>query len=379
MAAVPFPLSSFSLRPAVAADFDAYMDAFEAVAAEARWMGAEAPLDREARRPAFDRAVAGDGATLFLAAAGGDVVGAAFASVGGGIVDLGMFVVEAHRGGGIGRALLEAVIDWARSVDAHKISLAAWPANHPAIGLYARYGFRIEGTRRRHYRRRSGALWDAVLMGLVLDDGSPGGPGHPAPVRPAIVIPAGGISAAAVPGAGDGRGGAGGGDENVVLREWNRGDVAALPGLVDDAEIRRWLEILPDPYTTTDAEEYISGGHVDATAGTGVRLAVVVGGRLAGSVEMRLRGSGNAEIGYWVAGAARGRGVASTAARVLSDFAFAALGVRRVELNAAVANAASCRVAEKAGFQREGVRRAWRTVAGVPVDFALYSRIADPA
>src|SRR5207248_604442 len=47
MAAVPSPLTLFSLRLAEAGDFDAYMDAFEAVAADGRWMGAEAPLDRD--------------------------------------------------------------------------------------------------------------------------------------------------------------------------------------------------------------------------------------------------------------------------------------------------------------------------------------------
>jgi RimJ/RimL family protein N-acetyltransferase len=47
-----------------------------------------------------------------------------------------------------------------------------------------------------------------------------------------------------------------------------------------------------------------------------------------------------------------------------------------VELTAAVANAASCRAAEKAGFALEGVRRNWRNVDGVPADYALYARLA---
>ena len=80
-----------------------------------------------------------------------------------------------------------------------------------------------------------------------------------------------------------------------------------------------------------------------------------------------------------MAAAVRGRGVASTATRLLSDFGFETLGLRRIELNAAVGNVASRRVAEKAGFEPEGVRRAWRTVGGVPADFALYGRVADPA
>jgi GNAT superfamily N-acetyltransferase len=136
---LPSPTPSFTLRLAESGDFDAYMDAFETVAAEGRWLGAEAPVDREVRRRGFDQAIAGDGAVLYLADAGADggVVGSIYGSLSRGVVDLGMFVADGYRGGGIGSALLEAVIEWARQHKAHKISLAAWPTNHPAIGLYA--------------------------------------------------------------------------------------------------------------------------------------------------------------------------------------------------------------------------------------------------
>jgi RimJ/RimL family protein N-acetyltransferase len=382
MAAVPSPLPPFSLRPAEAGDFDAYMDAFESVAAEGRWMGAEAPLDRDARRTGFDRALEGHDAVLYLADAGGTVVGSIFASIAGGVVDLGMFVVSGHRGAGVGSALLEAVIDWARSQEAHKISLAVWPSNHPAIGLYARYGFRVEGTRRRHYRRRSGALWDAVWMGRILDHDTPGGPGPSTPERPSIVVPEDGIRGLlgipAATGAGAGRAAARPDGGAIVLRGWRRADIPALAPLLDDPEIRRTLPHIPDPYTTADAEEYVASTRVNLTAGTAMALAIVVDGELAGSIDLRLAGpdSGSGEIGYWVAAPARRRGVASTATRLVSDFGFEALGLQRVELNAEVTNVASRRTAERAGFELEGVRRAWRNVRGVPTDFALYARIA---
>jgi RimJ/RimL family protein N-acetyltransferase len=365
MAARPSPATPFSIRRAVAADFDAYMDAFESVAAEGRWMGAEAPIDRTGRRAGFERSVGGDDSVAFLAEAGGRIVGAGYAGLSGGIAELGMFVVGGHRGGGVGRALLEAVIDWARAAGAHKVSLAAWPTNHPALGLYARYGFRVEGTRRRHYRRRSGALWDSVVMGLVLDVASEGGPVSPAPPwppRPAIVVPDGGIL--------------GGG---VGLREWHRSDGPALVGLVDDPDNRRWLPQLPDPYAPADADEYIARSRVGLTEGTAAGLAIVVSARVVGSIELRVGGDQTGDIGYWVGAAARGRGVATAATRLLCDFAFASLGLRRIELNAAVGNVASRRVAEKAGFELEGVRRGWQVVAGVPTDFALYGRVASPA
>ena len=364
MAAVPSALPSFSLRPAEASDFDAYIDAFEAVAAEGRWMGAEAPIDRDVRRAGFDRAVARDDAVLFLAEADGAIVGSIYAGLSGGVVDLGMFVAAGHRGGGIGSALLEAVVDWARAQNAHKVSLAVWPTNYPAIGLYARYGFRVEGTRRRHYRRRSGELWEAMWMGLVLDDETPGGPGRPKPDRPSIVVPEGGI-----------RG------EGVVLREWHRADIPALVAAIDDPEIRRLLPHIPNPYTTSDAEEFIAGTRVDLTAGKTLATVIEVDGALAGSIDLRVLDGFdglNAEIGYWVAGFARGRGVASAATRLLADYGFAHLGLQRIEIHVALNNPASARVAEKAGFTAEGVRRAWRTVAGVPTDFTLYSRIATP-
>jgi len=368
MAAAPTPFSpSFTLRLAEPGDFDAYMDAFESVAAEGRWMGAEAPMDRDARRPGFDRGVAGDGAVLYVAEAGGSLVGAISASLSGGVVEPGMFVVGGHRGGGIGAALLEAVLDWAKAQRAHKVSLAVWPNNHPAVGLYGRYGFRDEGTHRRHYRRRNGALWDAKWMGLILDHDTPGGPGPTKAERAPLLLPDGGIPGPAGSG--------------IVLRAWHRADVPALVAAITDPETARTLPHIPNPYTPADAEEWIASTRVDQAAGKTLAVVIEVDGALAGAIDLRIDtfDGSTAETGYWVAAPVRGRGVASTAARVLTDFGFDDIGLRRVELNAALNNPASRRVAEKAGFELEGVRRSWRAVAGVPTDFALYARLAGSA
>jgi RimJ/RimL family protein N-acetyltransferase len=51
---------------------------------------------------------------------------------------------------------------------ARKVALEVRPHNHVAIRLYQRAGFECEGRLRRHYRRRNGELWDAILMGLSL-------------------------------------------------------------------------------------------------------------------------------------------------------------------------------------------------------------------
>jgi RimJ/RimL family protein N-acetyltransferase len=79
------------------------------------------------------------------------------------VADLGLMVAKGHRRRGIGRALLERAVEWARVADVWKLELHVFPYNEPAIRLYEAFGFRREGYRERHYRR-DGGLVDAVLM-----------------------------------------------------------------------------------------------------------------------------------------------------------------------------------------------------------------------
>ena len=66
----------------------------------------------------------------------------------------------------------------------------------------------------------------------------------------------------------------------------------------------------------------------------------------------------SADIGYRVAPWARGGGVATASVRAVSGWAFAVLGLERIQLFHALANPASCRVAQKAGYRVEGTLRA---------------------
>jgi RimJ/RimL family protein N-acetyltransferase len=69
----------------------------------------------------------------------------------------------------VGGALLAGCIDWARRVGAHKVALQVFTHNEAAVALYRRFGFVEEGVLRRHYRRRDGEIYDAIIMGLPLD------------------------------------------------------------------------------------------------------------------------------------------------------------------------------------------------------------------
>ena len=81
------------------------------------------------------------------------------------VADLGLMVARTHRRQGVGRALLEQAVAWAREVGVRKLELHVFPHNEPAIALYESLGFQREGYRKAHYRRDDG-FQDAILMAL---------------------------------------------------------------------------------------------------------------------------------------------------------------------------------------------------------------------
>jgi RimJ/RimL family protein N-acetyltransferase len=84
------------------------------------------------------------------------------------VADLGLMVAASHRRQGVGTALLDEAVAWARSAGVRKLELHVFPWNGPALRLYESFGFVREGYRKRHYER-GGELVDAILMAYFLD------------------------------------------------------------------------------------------------------------------------------------------------------------------------------------------------------------------
>ena len=77
---------------------------------------------------------------------------------------LGMGVHDAHHGRGIGSALLRELLDAADNwLGLKRLELTVFADNMPAVSLYQRYGFEVEGTHR-DYAYRDGAFVDAFAM-----------------------------------------------------------------------------------------------------------------------------------------------------------------------------------------------------------------------
>ena len=163
---------------------------------------------------------------------------------------------------------------------------------------------------------------------------------------------------------------------NVALREWREADLDDVVRLTNDPEIPRWTRV-PEPNTVEIAREWFASIPDDE-----LHLCIADGssGAVLGSVGL-MRGDAEnrrAEIGYWVGAEHRGRGVASAAVELMAQRAFAA-GWHRLELHIDPDNAASRRVAEKAGFELEGILRGYEVIKDRRADVAMYARLGSGA
>jgi len=147
-------------------------------------------------------------------------------------------------------------------------------------------------------------------------------------------------------------------DPPVTLRPFEDEDVERVYEACQDEEIGRFTATLPSPYRRADAAGWIAAHDSLRMDGTGLDLVIdldEIG--LAGAIALTTFdwNAATARIGYWVAPWARGRGAATTALRLLSEYGLQALGLRSIVLETALENHASQRVAVKAGYAHVGI------------------------
>ncbi|GAA3487211.1 GNAT family N-acetyltransferase [Streptomyces cremeus] len=143
----------------------------------------------------------------------------------------------------------------------------------------------------------------------------------------------------------------------LTLRPWRDEDAPGLVAAHRDPLLTRWLaHHLADE---AQALRWIGEQTEGRAAGARFSFAMVEEGCTVGHITVkRAKAAGSAEVGYWTAGSARGRGIAPRALDVLSRWALGPecpLPVTRLELLHAVGNEGSCRVALKCGYALEAV------------------------
>ncbi|MEU4548465.1 GNAT family N-acetyltransferase [Nonomuraea dietziae] len=252
---------------------------------------------------------------------------------GAGVTEVGYGVHPLHRGRGFATEAVRGLSAWVfATTELRRIELRANLDNSPSIRVAEKAGYTYEGVLRAAELEDDGPH-DLVVFGLLR--GATGAPN----VLPheELVTP------------------------RLLLRRFTPDDVPDLTATAAD-ELTQLRTGLPRDYTEGHGRAYallISEQH--RLSGGGIAWAVVERetGRFVATVDLKGTEWGHraTEVGYMTAPWARGKGYAGEAVLGIARWLFGRHGFQRLQLRAAVSNLASQRVAEKAGFVREGVAR----------------------
>ncbi|WP_108252344.1 GNAT family N-acetyltransferase [Planctomonas deserti] len=170
----------------------------------------------------------------------------------------------------------------------------------------------------------------------------------------------------------------------LLLRAPGEALIDAIAEACTDPAIARYTTV-PSPYRRSDAEGFVRD-HVPTVwdRGSGCVWAIRAASEpdaLLGMIGLESIADGSAELGFWLAAAARGRGYIDEAVAAVLDFGFSADGLQlqRVQWRAVPGNVPSARVARRAGFSYEGLSRLGGVHRGTRVDLWVAGLLAtDP-
>ncbi|WP_052424299.1 GNAT family N-acetyltransferase [Nonomuraea candida] len=278
----------------------------------------------------------GQGVHLAMTDADGLIVGAISlfkTSWSAGTTEVGYGVHPLHRGRGYATEAVRGLTEWAfETAGLRRIDLTARIDNHASLRVAHKAGFTWEGVIRDAVVD-DGCAYDLVVFGLLHYDDR----------APAAALPRAELRT-----------------ERLLLRPQRPQDVPHLAATGADPLTQTFTGV-PRDYTEEHARQHLANAERRWTRGTGAAWTAEeqAGGRYAVHVDLRDLDWNNmsAEVGYMTAPWARGKGYAGEAVLAVARWLFGQ-GFARLQLRVSPANAASCRVAEKAGFAREGVARA---------------------
>ena len=274
--------------------------------------------------------------------------------------ELNYGVHPAHRRRGVAVAAVATVVGYGTDViGLHRIELVHAVGNVGSCAVATRSGFGFEGVERSSLDHGDGPPHDMHRHARLATD--PPGPAE-APPRPLTVPVLEG--------------------DGLRLRPWEHGDVDAYLRGLGDPEAVRWASG-PPPADRDAGLRRIDRIARRAAEGSSLGWAVEVHGEVVAGVAVRSvdHVDRHASVSYWVLPEHRGRGIAARAVRTAARHAYDAVGLHRLQLQHALANTASCRVAEKAGFALESVQRESCLLTGddgpLFVDEHQHVRLAD--
>jgi ribosomal-protein-serine acetyltransferase len=171
--------------------------------------------------------------------------------------------------------------------------------------------------------------------------------------------------------------------DGLVLRPYEDDDAPAVSAAVREsmATVGRWMPWAHAAYSDDDARTWFAITHADRERGTADEFGVfdATDGTFIGGAGLNyiVRAHAFCNLGYWIRATRQRQGAATRCVAVLADHGFRELGMRRIEIVAAVGNAPSEGVARKSGALFECVARNRLLIGETSHDASVFSLVPD--
>ena len=146
-------------------------------------------------------------------------------------------------------------------------------------------------------------------------------------------------------------------DGDLTLRRAVPADAPDIAEVYSEPDVQHWMLWEREELDEAEALANIARSEVAWAEGSNAPFRIVADGHVVGGVNLNFRGHRVAEIAYFLRSSARGRGLATRAVLLASDWGFRARELARIQLRVDPVNEASVALAERAGFTFEGVER----------------------
>jgi RimJ/RimL family protein N-acetyltransferase len=148
-----------------------------------------------------------------------------------------------------------------------------------------------------------------------------------------------------------------------------------------DPEMHRWMPEEEEPFDEARARQFVAEASKLQSQGTLIAMAISdesSSNAVAGSLTFTVWTRHQCNVGYWIPPSYRGHGLATQAVTAGARWAFEEHAeLSRISLYTLPGNVPSQRVAERAGFQREGTLRKWASVRGREFDWVMFSLLRE--
>ena len=168
-------------------------------------------------------------------------------------------------------------------------------------------------------------------------------------------------------------------DDGITLTRVRSEDAEEIFALVERCrdDLREWMSWVDSTKGVADVRTFVDRSEKQYADDNGFQCCIRMDEPIVGVIGFVYvnRVHERTEIGYWVGAEYQGRGIATKATRALTDYAFSAWNLNRVELWIATGNARSRAVAERQRFKQEGIFRERHWVNDRLYDDAIYGML----